>query len=100
MIRRDKQQGIAGQGHQLTPALPARSDLLVPTRSALRAFVPQRAANSFHRHPGGSNRLTLSQHARLTGKTVPQAPNDQPGEKLSERIPARSKFKSHGDARK
>ena len=60
-----------------TTSPPARSgfalslremDLLVPTRSALRAFVPQAGTNSFYRHPGGSSRLARSQRARLKGE--------------------------------
>jgi hypothetical protein len=61
-----------------THPLPARSgyaalslremDLLVPTRSALRAFVPHCRTNSFHRHPGDSSRLPRSQRARLKGE--------------------------------
>jgi hypothetical protein len=60
-----------------TPSLPARSgyalslremDLLVPTRSALRAFVPQGGTNSFHRLPSGSSHLARSQRARLKGE--------------------------------
>jgi hypothetical protein len=42
-----------------------KMDLLVPTRSALRAFVLQIGTNSFHRFPSGSSRLVCSQHTRL-----------------------------------
>jgi hypothetical protein len=77
-----------GQGDKLTPSfiarawthsLPARSDCALSLRKIL---------------------ITRSQRVQIAGRLVPQNPNDEPAEKLLERIHAQSESKSGKDARK